>query len=415
MEEKQTPLFRRDFTLVVIGQIISLFGNAILRFALPLYLLRQTGSPALFGAVGAAAFIPAVLCAPIGGVLADRVNKRNIMVALDFSTAGLILAFALFLGRAPLAPLTAACLMLLYGIAGAYQPAVQASIPLLASPEHLTSANAVINMVGTLSGLLGPVTGGVLFGALGIQPILWVSMGCFFLSAVMEIFIHIPHRPQAAAGGVLPTVRRDLRESWRFVRRKRPVFLSVMLVLALFNLVLSAALIVGIPVAVVQVLGLDDLRLGVTQAAMGLGGLLGGGIAAVLGERLRLRRGSVLLVAASLTVAGMGAALLPGTAPLTGWWVVTAMSAVMMALATVLTVLLTAAVQRQTPPEFLGKVMAFLTAAANCASPLGQAAYGALFEGLPAWTVLMGAAMAAVLVSAYSSRVFRALEGPLPG
>ena len=91
------------------------------------------------------------------------------------------------------------------------------------------------------------------------------------------------------------------------------------------------------------------------------------------------------------------------------------MSAVMMALATVLTVLLTAAVQRQTPPEFLGKVMAFLTAAANCASPLGQAAYGALFEGLPAWTVLMGAAMAAVLVSAYSSRVFRALEGPLPG
>ena len=56
MSKHHTPLFRRDFTLVVIGQIISLFGNAILRFALPLYLLRQTGSPALFGAVGAAAF-----------------------------------------------------------------------------------------------------------------------------------------------------------------------------------------------------------------------------------------------------------------------------------------------------------------------------------------------------------------------
>ena len=100
MDTPQGPLFRRDFTLVVIGQIISLFGSAILRFALPLYLLRQTGSPALFGAVGAAAFIPAVLCAPIGGVVADRVNKRNIMVILDFSTAGLILAFALLLNRA---------------------------------------------------------------------------------------------------------------------------------------------------------------------------------------------------------------------------------------------------------------------------------------------------------------------------
>ena len=95
MNQSQTSLFRRDFTLVVIGQIISLFGNAVVRFVLPLYLLRQTGSPALFGAVGAAAFIPAVLCSPVGGVVADRVNKRNIMVALDFSTACLILAFAL--------------------------------------------------------------------------------------------------------------------------------------------------------------------------------------------------------------------------------------------------------------------------------------------------------------------------------
>ena len=98
MNTSQGPLFRRDFTLVVIGQIISLFGSAILRFALPLYLLRQTGSPALFGAVGAAAFVPAVLCAPIGGVVADRVNKRNIMAVLDFSTAGLILAFVLWKG-----------------------------------------------------------------------------------------------------------------------------------------------------------------------------------------------------------------------------------------------------------------------------------------------------------------------------
>ena len=412
MKKDKTPLFRRDFTLVVIGQIISLFGNAVLRFALPLYLLRETGSPALFGAVGAAALIPAVLCSPVGGVVADRVNKGRIMAALDFATAGLVLVFALLLGRVPL---MAVCLMLLYGIAGAYQPAVQASIPLLAGEDRLTSANAVINMVSTLSALLGPVAGGVLYGAFGIRPILWVSTMCFLLSAVMELFLRIPHQPRGTEGGVLYTVGRDLAGSWRFIRRERPVFLSVTVVLCLFNLVLSAALIVGIPVAVVQVLGLDDLRLGVTQAAMGLGGLLGGGIAAVLGERLRLRRGSVLLVAASLTVAGMGAALLPGTALLTGWWVVTAMSAVMMALATVLTVLLTAAVQRQTPPEFLGKVMAFLTAAANCASPLGQAAYGALFEGLPAWTVLMGAAMAAVLVSAYSSRVFRALEGPLPG
>ena len=411
MKTSQAPLFRRDFTLVVLGQIVSLFGNAILRFALPLYLLRQTESPALFGAVGAAAFIPAVLCAPIGGVVADRVNKRNIMVVLDFSTAGLILLFTLLLGRAPLVPLMVASLMLLYGIAGAYQPSVQASIPLLARPEQLTSANAVINMVQTLSALLGPVIGGVLFGAFGLRPILWVGMACFFLSAVMELFIRIPHSPRAAAGGVLSTVRRDLGESWRFIRRERPVFLSVMLVLALFNLVLSAALVVGIPVAVVQTLGMSDSRLGLTQGAMGLGGLFGGVLAALLGPRLRLRRGGAVLLAASLTAAGMGAALLPGVPPSLGWWGVTAMSFAIMVLSTLLVVVLSAAVQGQTPPELLGKVMAFIMAVSNCAAPLGQAVYGALFEACPAWAVLLGAAGAAALAAAWSRGVFRDLDG----
>ena len=411
MKTSQAPLFRRDFTLVVLGQIVSLFGNAILRFALPLYLLRQTESPALFGAVGAAAFIPAVLCAPIGGVVADRVNKRNIMVVLDFSTAGLILLFTLLLDRAPLVPLMVASLMLLYGIAGAYQPSVQASIPLLARPEQLTSANAVINMVQTLSALPGPVIGGVLFGAFGLRPILWVGMACFFLSAVMELFIRIPHSPRAAAGGVLSTVRRDLGESWRFIRRERPVFLSVMLVLALFNLVLSAALVVGIPVAVVQTLGMSDSRLGVTQGAMGLGGLFGGVLAALLGPRLRLRRGGAVLLAASLTAAGMGAALLPGVPPSLGWWGVTAMSFAIMVLSTLLVVVLSAAVQGQTPPELLGKVMAFIMAVSNCAAPLGQAVYGALFEACPAWAVLLGAAGAAALAAAWSRGVFRDLDG----
>src|SRR5574344_1358056 len=88
-EDRKTSIINRDFIMVVVGQIISLFGNAIIRFALPLYLLQVTGSAALFGTISAIALVPAVLMCPIGGILADRVNKRNIMVVLDFITAGL--------------------------------------------------------------------------------------------------------------------------------------------------------------------------------------------------------------------------------------------------------------------------------------------------------------------------------------
>ena len=131
--EKTTKLFNRDFTLVVIGQIISLFGNAILRFALPFYLLKETGSSTLFGIVTACSFAPMAVLSLAGGVLADRVNKRNIMVGLDFTTAALITGFYFSIGKVPAVPLFIVVLMLLYGISGTYQPAVQASIPLLLS------------------------------------------------------------------------------------------------------------------------------------------------------------------------------------------------------------------------------------------------------------------------------------------
>ena len=76
MNEKKTK-FGKDFPLIVIGQIVSLFGNGILRFALPLYLLRETGSSALFGIVTACSLLPMIVLSLLGGVLADNVNNSN--------------------------------------------------------------------------------------------------------------------------------------------------------------------------------------------------------------------------------------------------------------------------------------------------------------------------------------------------
>ena len=125
------PRFSKDFILVVFGQIVSLFGNQILRFALPLYLLNQTGSAVLFGTIMAISVIPMIIFYPIGGIIADRVNKRNIMVILDFCTAILIFLFYLLTGSMDIVALIAVTMIILCGIQGAYQPAVKASIPVL--------------------------------------------------------------------------------------------------------------------------------------------------------------------------------------------------------------------------------------------------------------------------------------------
>lgn len=410
MNEKK--LFTRDFTLVIIGQIISLFGNAVLRFALPLYLLRETNSSSLFGAVTACSFIPMVIFSLFGGVIADRVNKRNIMVTLDFCTAALIIIFGILLGKLPLVPLMTAVLMILYGISGAYQPSVQASIPLLADGENLMRGNAAINMVSTLSSLLGPVIGGVLYGSFGIKPVLFVSVICFTISAVMEIFIHIPYIKPAENVSVFKAVSGDLRKSFEFVKNEKPVFISVVVLLALFNLVLSAAMVVGIPVMVVQFLGMSDAALGIAQGAMGLGGLAGGILAGIFAQKLKLKDSHIPLVICSFAALFMGISLFDGIPHSVSFSVITAMCFAAMCASTMFSVAMLTVVQQQTPPQLLGKIMAAIMAVSGCSHPIGQAAYGLLFDVLAdmPYAVMIGSAALAFAVSLYSRRVFAKLS-----
>ena len=382
----KTKLFQRDFSMVVIGQIISLFGNNILRYALPLYLLNKTHSAALYGTVMALSFLPMLLLSPVGGIVADRVNKRNVMVCLDFFTAALMLVYALTFEALPLVPLLIAVLMMLYGIQGAYQPTVQASLPVLVPPESLMAGNAIINMVNSLAGVVGPVLGGLIFGFYGIKPILYLSIICFFLSAVMEIFIHIPFEKRQHEGGVFSLVASDLRESWQFIRRERPEIGRVGLLLTAVNMVFSALVIVGLPIVVTSHLGFDQAagnRLyGYAEGALAAGGLLGGLLSGVVGHKLKVSHGARLIFWCTATLLPMGLALRLPIGSMTAYLVIAGFCVVMMILSTLLSVEMITYVQKITPVTLTGKVMALLMCLVMCGNPIGQVIYGMLFECL---------------------------------
>ncbi|MFR3752079.1 MAG: MFS transporter [Enterocloster sp.] len=141
----------RDFRLMVIGQIISILGSALLRFALSLYVLDITGRADIYAALYAFSNIP-LLISPVGGAVADRFNRRNLMVLFDF-TSGIIISLyyvSLCLGGTSIF-LTGAVLILLSVISSMYGPAATASIPLLVKEEHLEGANGLVNGVQALS------------------------------------------------------------------------------------------------------------------------------------------------------------------------------------------------------------------------------------------------------------------------
>ncbi len=406
-------LFTRDFTLVVIGQVISLFGNAAVRFALPLYLLNLTGSSALYGTVTACAFLPPILLSPIGGMIADRVNKRNIMVALDFLTAAVILLFSLLMDVCSLVPLLTVTLMLLYGIAGVYQPSVQASIPALVCPEQTMAANSVINTISSFSSLTGPVLGGLLYSACGLKPVLLVCMICFFLSAVMELFIRIPYRKQTPDGGIRQTIQRDFSESIHFLRTKKPVIGKGMLVVCGINLFLSAMLLVAMPWLITEVLDLEPAlanRLyGFAQGALAAGGLVGGIGAGIFADRLDVRKSAQILTACALCVFPMGLTLLLSDSGILNYLVLTVCCFLIMVFSTVFTVQMMSMIQTETPPHLTGKVIAVTLTFSMCSQPLGNTLYGILFEacrGFESLVVLFSGTVS-LMIAVKARKVFR--------
>lgn len=377
-------LFSKDFTFVVIGQIISLFGNATIRFALPLYLLNLTGSSALYGVVTACAFIPAILLSPVGGIVADRVDKRNIMVTLDFFTAAVIVTFFLLKNEWNPVPLLTVTLMLLYGIAGAYQPAVQASIPALVSQENFIAANSVVNAVSSFASLAGPVLGGVLYSAYGLDPVLWVCTVCFTVSAVMEIFIKIPFQRQPSDGGVLKTAKTDFAESIRFIRREKPVIGKVLLSVCGMNLFLSAMILVAMPYLITEVLHLEAAQTnrlyGFAEGALAAGGLAGGIGAGIFADRLAIQKAGNSMIVCAACVFPVGVSLRLFSSGMINYFVITVCCFFVMVCSSVFTVQMMSFVQTETPRNLIGKVMAVILTVSMCAQPLGTALYGVLFE-----------------------------------
>ena len=377
-------LFSKDFTLVVIGQIISLLGNATIRFALPLYLLNLTGSSALYGTVTACAFIPAILLSPIGGIVADRVNKRNIMVILDFFTAAVILAFSLLMNGGNLILLLTVTLSFLYGIAGAYQPSVQASIPALTNQDNFMAANSIINTISSFASLMGPVLGGILYSAYGLKPVLWVCMVCFIMSAVMEIFIKIPFRKQTSGDGILKTARTDFAESIRFIREEKPVIGKAVLVICGINLFLAAMIIVALPYLVTEVLNLDASQAnrlyGFAEGALAAGGLAGGIGAGIFANKLAIYKSGNLVIACAVCVFPISVSLVLFSSAIINYIVITVCCFAIMVCSTIFTVQMMSFIQTETPQNLIGKVIAVILTVSMCAQPLGNAFYGVLFE-----------------------------------
>ncbi|MHC1683163.1 MAG: MFS transporter [Clostridiaceae bacterium] len=373
----------KNFVIVVIGQIISLFGNAIQRFCMSLYILDLTGSAAIFSGILAISTIPYILFAPIAGLLADTVNRKKIMVYLDFFSAALMAIYSIIIlsGRdnTVIVGIVMFMLSIIYTL---YSPSVTACIPQIVEKDKLASANGIIQQVASIVNLVGPIIAGILYSFVGIKLIVIINAISFLLAAILEMFLDIPDLEvkEKFKNPLLKSIK-EMKKSFIYLKEKKKIVLGVICSYGLTNILVVPVLTVVTPYFINVKLDMPSSIYGVVEAIFVLGMVLGGMIITFKPKLFKMKKIHVTMYPMIIAMIIMGIAtylkaenkyVVLGLYSIGGF-------GIMLSLAFSNIISLTF-IQEEVRGDMLGKVSAFSTAVATASVAPGQLIYGQLID-----------------------------------
>jgi hypothetical protein len=354
-----------NFRLLVTSNFISLAGSAVSFVAVPFAVLRIGGSASDLGYVATAGLIPLIAFLLLGGVVADRLPRHQVMFAANMlqALAQGACAALIFTGHARVWQL--AVLAAAGGIGfGFYYPAEQGLLPQTVPADQRAQANALERTSRNAAGIGGMALGGVLVGLAGPGWGLAVDAASFAGAALLRLGMRFPQLPPVSA----PSVLRSLREGWQEFASRRWLWI----------IVLQFGFLIAVSSAVINVLGplvahsrLDGARSWGFIAAAFMAGAVAGGLVMT---RFRPRH---LLVAAMASVPGFSLLLFALAVPL-AVPVDAAAAAVGGACVEVFSVSWAIALQQEIPAEMLSRVSSYDALGSFALAPAGTAVAGLL-------------------------------------
>jgi MFS family permease len=398
------PLVEPNFRRLWIGQTASALGDALTGVALTFAVLAVSGSAADLGFVLASFMVPRVLFMLVGGVWADRLPRRLIMIGSDLVRAGaqLALAVAILAGATQLWVFVAVSIV--SGAASAFfQPAVIGLIPQTISAGRLQQGNALLNLSQSTAFMVGPIVSGLLVAAIGSAWIFAIDAISFAVSAAFLLKLAIPASQPAESRSFLS----DLAEGWREVVGRRWLVGSLA-AFAFGNLAFACFFVLGPLVVERELNGAADW--GLLMGTFGFGGLAGGAIA------LRWRPSRPLFATFAILLAAPAGLLILSVAPPLP---ILAAGVGCVAIATTIAnTFWHTTLQQQVPAESISRVSSYDWMVSLLIFPAGAALAGPLADSLGAdLTLYVFAALAgiplALVLGMRSVRAVRRLDAPV--
>jgi len=384
LQDMVRSLRHRNFQLFFSGQLISLIGTWMDTVAEAWLVYRLTHSSLLLGTTSFAGQIPVFLLAPIGGVVADRFDRRKIVIATQACSMVLaaILSFLTLTGRVTVVDVIV--LAALMGAVNAFDiPARQAFLVDMVGREDLMNAIALNSSMFNGARVVGPSIAGILVASIGEG---W----CFFANAVSYIAviaglllmkIEHPHVAHRAASPI-----EHIAEGFRFVRNTAPIR-AILLLLGLVSVV-GMPYTVLMPIFAKQILHGDAKTLGVLMGATGIGALAG---ALLLASRTQVRGLGRFVF---LSCGGFGATLILFS--LSRWYALSV--ALLVPVGFCMMVQMASSntlIQAMVPDDLRGRTMAVYSMMFMGMAPLGALFAGAAADRITApGTVAVGGAIA---------------------
>lgn len=359
---------------------MSQCGDSIFQIGLLWLVLELSGSEAVTGLVAMASFLPAVILSLYAGVIADRKDKRRIMLTADGFRTVILLVIPMLYLTGKLSPLFLAINAFALAIAATFfNPARDALIPRIVPADGLVRANSLIQTSWQLSLLLGPALAGVLLYTAGNIHLFTVDSGAYLLSFLFVFAISNnlktgKHRQKSSSFN-------EIREGLTYVMRHK-VILPLLLITVADNLFIMGPAIVGTPVIVKMELGLGAEAYALISGCYAVGMLIGTAGLLTLGSRIP--KGRMLLI-------GM---IFDGLTFIPIFWV---KSIEMLALIIIvhsiaiplLTVSRASLIQSLVPAGYTGRVFALLNLSVTGMSALSAGATGIIIESIGVKTVFL--------------------------
>lgn len=397
-----------------LGQIVSLFGSALVQFALVWYLTEKTGSATILATSTMIVLIPEVVLGPFSGAIVDRLNRKTVMIVSDLlvalATLALVLLFAFDLTQ-----IWHIYLILLFrSLAGTFQhPAMTASVALMVPRDHLTRLAGINQAARGAISIGAPPLGALLMSGLPMQGVLSVDLVTAALAILaLAIFVKVP---QPANGRSHEAIRpklilQDVVEGIRYTYQWRGMFLLI-IGATMINMLATPAFSL-LPLYVTKHFMKGAGELAWLESAMGVGVIVGGLALGLWGGFKR----KTMTITIGIFIMGIG---IIGLGLLAKDMFATAV--VLMAGLGVANALangpIGALFQTKIPHEMQGRISMVVNSLASAASPLGLLFAGPLADklGLPFFYTIAGLMCVGIAIFCYFDKRVFTLDDQGPG